>query len=95
MLILCNKTDALSDELAGISSKVIVKKRLETKIKALCLARAEALDGIANSMRVVLEITESVFNWSHAPVKVKFSYGSVRHGKLENAKNFIAQSAGG
>ena len=34
-LILCNKTDALSDELAGILPNVMVKKRLETKIEAL------------------------------------------------------------
>jgi len=49
MLILCNKTDALPDELAGISPKMMVKKRLETEIEALRLARAEALDDIANS----------------------------------------------
>jgi len=95
MLILCNKTDALSDELAGISPKVMVKKRLETEIEALRLARAEALDDIANSMRVELEIAGSVFKWSDAPVEVEFSDGSVRDGKLENVKNFIAQTAGG
>jgi hypothetical protein len=64
MLILCNKTVALSDELAGISPKVMVKKRLETEIEVLRSARAEALDDIANSMRVELEIAGSVFNWS-------------------------------
>ena len=95
MLILCNKTVALSDELAGISPKVMVKKRLETEIEALRLARAEALDDIANSMRVELEIAGSVFKWSDAPVEVEFSDGSVRDGKLENVKNFIAQTAGG
>ena len=31
MLILCNKTDALPDELAGISPKMMVKKRLEVR----------------------------------------------------------------
>jgi hypothetical protein len=46
-------------------------------------------------MRVELEIAGSVFKWSDAPVEVEFSDGSVRDGKLENVKNFIAQTAGG
>ena len=31
MLIVCNKTDALPDELAGISPKTMVRKRLEVR----------------------------------------------------------------
>ena len=31
MLVACNKVDALPDELAGISPKVMVKKRLEVR----------------------------------------------------------------
>jgi len=95
MLILCNKTDALPDELAGISPKTMVKKRLETEIEALRLARAEALDDIANSMRVELEIAGSVFKWSDAPLGVQFADASVSDGKLEAVKNFIAETAGG
>ena len=60
MLVMCNKTDALPDELAGISPKTMVKRRLETEIDALRLARSEALDDIANSQRVELEIAGKV-----------------------------------
>jgi len=94
MLILCNKTDALPDELAGISPKMMVKKRLETEIEALRLARAEALDDIANSMRVELEIAGSTFKWSDAPVEVEFADSSVRDGKLDSLKAFIANAGG-
>ena len=41
MLIVCNKTDALADELAGISPKNMVKKRLEV-LPALLLGRVYA-----------------------------------------------------
>ena len=62
MLVMCNKTDALPDELAGISPKTMVKRRLETEIDALRLARSEALDDIANSQRVELEIAGKVLS---------------------------------
>ena len=66
----------------------------QTEIEALRLARAEALDDIANSMRVELEIAGSTFKWSDAPVEVEFADSSVRDGKLDSLKAFIANAGG-
>ena len=67
---------------------------MQTEIEALRLARAEALDDIANSLRVELEIAGSAFKWSDAPVEVEFADASVRDGKLEPLKSFIANAGG-
>jgi hypothetical protein len=42
----------------------------QTEIEALRLARAEALDDIANTMRVELEIEGKTFKWTDAPLEV-------------------------
>jgi len=49
----------------------------QTEIEALRLARAEALDDIANSMRVELEIAGNAFKWTDAPLEVQFADASV------------------
>ncbi len=50
MLIVCNKTDALPDELAGISPKNMVKKRLEVLL-VLLLRRSCAVCPPGRSLR--------------------------------------------
>jgi hypothetical protein len=45
-------------------------------------------------MRVELEIAGSTFKWSDAPVEVEFADASVREGKLDPLKNFIANAGG-
>ena len=62
LLVLCNKTDAMPDDLAGIEAKKMVRKRLETEVESLRLSRASGLgDTDAAAVRVELDIAGSAF----------------------------------
>jgi hypothetical protein len=57
LLVVCNKTDAMPDELAGILPKNLVKKRLETEIENLRASRSSGLgDTDENSESMQLEV---------------------------------------
>jgi hypothetical protein len=62
MLVLCNKIDAMPDDLAGIEAKKMVRKRLETEVESLRVSRASGLgETDASAVRVELEIAGSNF----------------------------------
>ncbi len=62
MLVLCNKTDAMPDDLAGIEAKKVVRKRLETEIESLRVSRASGLgETDASAVRVELEVAGNAF----------------------------------
>mmetsp|Transcript_19706 Transcript_19706/g.41332 ORF Transcript_19706/g.41332 Transcript_19706/m.41332 type:complete len:259 (+) Transcript_19706:20-796(+) len=69
MLVLCNKIDAMPDDLAGIEAKKMVRKRLESEVESLRVSRASGLgETDASAVRVELEIAGSNFRWSDSPL---------------------------
>jgi len=89
MLVVCGKIDALPDELAGISPKMMVKKRLETEIEGVRHSRGQGLDDIAQSMRVELEVEGATFRWSDAPLEVEFCDASAKEGSVQPIHTFL------
>ncbi len=62
MVLLCNKIDAMPDDLAGIEAKKMVRKRLESEVESLRVSRASGLgETDASAVRVELEIAGSNF----------------------------------
>ena len=60
LLVVCNKTDSMPDELAGILPKNLVKKRLETEIENLRASRSSGLgDTDENSESMQLEVMDA------------------------------------
>jgi hypothetical protein len=69
LLVVCNKTDSMPDELAGILPKNLVKKRLETEIENLRASRSSGLgDTDENSESMQLEVMEAAMDTQNISV---------------------------